>query len=103
MNNERVGSSDNKIVRNLEARGNETTIYGTNVSPTSIHGRNVPQNILFYRLHSKIYLRLRHNIHQVSNELQTEIINYDSRFSSCNKSEKLRWPIEDMLQIELLQ
>ena len=58
-----------------------------------------PQNI-FYRLDSKINLRLRHNIHQASTELQTEIINYDSRFSSSNKSEKLRWPIEDVLQIE---
>ena len=61
-----------------------------------------PQNI-FYRLHSKINLRLRHNIPQASNELQTEIINYHSRFSSSNKREKLRWPIKNMLQIELMQ
>ena len=38
MNNERV---ERLIIKSFEARGNDTTICGTKVFPTSIYGTNV--------------------------------------------------------------
>ena len=31
---------ENLIIKSFETRGNDTTTYGTKVSPTSIHGTN---------------------------------------------------------------
>ena len=82
INNERVGSSDNKIVRSERKR--HYHIWHKRVPNFRTWQKRVPR--IFF--------------HQASTELQTEMINYDSRFSSSNKSEKLRWPIEDVLLIE---
>ena len=63
MNNKRVKSFDH------QARVNDTTIYGTNVSPTSVYGlKGVPR--IFYQLHSKISFRLRHHIPHFDHVLQ---------------------------------
>ena len=39
----------NNAIKSFEARGNDTTIYGTKVSPTSIYGTNVfPEYLISY-------------------------------------------------------
>ena len=52
-------------MKSFQAKGNETTVYGTKVSPTSIYGTNVSPEYFTFFLNFQISLRLRHSTPQL--------------------------------------